>query len=54
MSALYSKILTLPGDYVVLPDHGPPSSLEAERRFNAGIKLYEHNIIRKPVFRVDF
>jgi glyoxylase-like metal-dependent hydrolase (beta-lactamase superfamily II) len=37
LSALRSRILSLPGDYTVLPGHGPPSSLEAERRFNAGL-----------------
>ncbi|MCA1950645.1 MAG: MBL fold metallo-hydrolase [Treponema sp.] len=38
VSALRSKILSLPGDYVVLPGHGPPSTLEAERRFNTGFE----------------
>jgi glyoxylase-like metal-dependent hydrolase (beta-lactamase superfamily II) len=33
-TALRSKLFSLPGDYTVLPGHGPPSSLEAERRFN--------------------
>ena len=37
LSALRSRLLSLPGDYTVLPGHGPPSSLEAERRFNAGL-----------------
>ncbi|MDR2484658.1 MAG: MBL fold metallo-hydrolase [Treponema sp.] len=41
MTALRNKILSLPGDFTILPGHGPPSSLEAERRFNAGIQLYE-------------
>jgi hydroxyacylglutathione hydrolase len=38
VSALRSKILSLPGNYVVLPGHGPPSTLEAERRFNIGLE----------------
>jgi glyoxylase-like metal-dependent hydrolase (beta-lactamase superfamily II) len=42
MRALRSKILSLPGNYVLLPGHGPPSSLDAERRFNAGIQHFEH------------
>jgi glyoxylase-like metal-dependent hydrolase (beta-lactamase superfamily II) len=37
LTALRSRLLSLPGDYTVLPGHGPPSSLEAERRFNAGL-----------------
>jgi glyoxylase-like metal-dependent hydrolase (beta-lactamase superfamily II) len=41
MRALRSKILSLPGNYALLPGHGPPSSLEAERRFNAGIQQFE-------------
>ena len=41
MNALRSKILSLPGDFTILPGHGPPSSLEAERRFNAGIQVYD-------------
>lgn len=43
MAALRSKILSLPGDFTILPGHGPPSSLEAERRFNTGIQRYEQN-----------
>jgi glyoxylase-like metal-dependent hydrolase (beta-lactamase superfamily II) len=41
ISALQNKLFSLSGDYMVLPGHGPPSSLEAERRFNAGIQQYE-------------
>ena len=41
ISALRSKLLSLPGDYTVLPGHGPPSTLEAERRFNLGINSTE-------------
>ena len=50
---LRSRILSLPGDYTVLPGHGPPSSLEAERRFNAGIAQYDYNRSRRPVFKVN-
>jgi glyoxylase-like metal-dependent hydrolase (beta-lactamase superfamily II) len=53
MTALRSKILSLPGDFTVLPAHGPPSTLEAERRYNAGIKFYEHNWDHRPRFRID-
>ncbi|MDR2419277.1 MAG: MBL fold metallo-hydrolase [Treponema sp.] len=41
LAALRSKLFSLPYDCIVFPGHGPPSSLEAERRFNAGIQLCE-------------
>jgi len=50
---LRSRILSLPGNYTVLPGHGPPSSLEAERRFNAGIARSDLSFSRRPTFRVD-
>ncbi|MDR1635847.1 MAG: MBL fold metallo-hydrolase [Treponema sp.] len=53
MTALRSKILSLPGDFIILPSHGPPSTLEAERRYNAGIKFYEHKWDHRPRFRID-
>jgi glyoxylase-like metal-dependent hydrolase (beta-lactamase superfamily II) len=52
MNALRSRILSLPGDYTVFPGHGPPSSLEAERRYNAGINQYDQNRGRRPAFRL--
>jgi glyoxylase-like metal-dependent hydrolase (beta-lactamase superfamily II) len=48
MNALQNKILPLPGDYLVLPGHGPPSNLEAERRFNAGIEDYNKKRTQRP------
>ena len=42
MNALRNKVLSLPGDFIILPGHGPPSSLEAERRFNSEIQYYEN------------
>jgi glyoxylase-like metal-dependent hydrolase (beta-lactamase superfamily II) len=51
---LRSRILSLPGDYTLLPGHGPPSSLEAERRFNAGISQFDQNRKKRPTFRVNF
>jgi glyoxylase-like metal-dependent hydrolase (beta-lactamase superfamily II) len=54
MNALRSRILSLPGDYMVLPGHGPPSSLEVERRYNAGINQYDQNRGRRPAFRLSF
>jgi len=53
MNKLRSRLLSLPGDYIVLPGHGPPSTLEAERRFNTDIFNYDHNRTKKPAFRID-
>jgi len=50
---LRTRILSLPGNYAVLPGHGPPSSLEAERRFNAGIAEADITGSRRPKFRVE-
>jgi len=53
MNNLRSRLLSLPGDYLVLPGHGPPSTLEAERRFNADIFNYDQNRSKRPSFHVD-
>jgi glyoxylase-like metal-dependent hydrolase (beta-lactamase superfamily II) len=53
MTALRSSILSLPGDYIVLPGHGPPTTLEAERRFNADINTFEDHKASRPVFKMD-
>jgi len=53
MNNLRSRLLSLPGDYVVLPGHGPPSTLEAERRFNTDIFNYDQNRSKRPVFNID-
>jgi len=53
MTRLRNRILSLPGDYTVLPGHGPPSTLEAERSFNVGIAQYKEIHARKPAFRVE-
>jgi glyoxylase-like metal-dependent hydrolase (beta-lactamase superfamily II) len=53
MNALRSKLLSLPGDCIILPGHGPPSSLEAERRFNAGIQHFEQHKNRRHQFTTE-
>jgi glyoxylase-like metal-dependent hydrolase (beta-lactamase superfamily II) len=53
MTALRSKILSLPGNYTVLPGHGPPTSLDAERLFNAGVNSFEDFKARRPKFSVS-
>jgi len=53
MSKLRSRLISLPGDYIVLPGHGPPSTLEAERRYNIDIYNYDKNRSKRPAFKVD-
>jgi hydroxyacylglutathione hydrolase len=53
MNNLRNRLLSLPGDYLVLPGHGPPSTLEAERRFNSDIFNYDQNRSKRPVFHVE-
>jgi glyoxylase-like metal-dependent hydrolase (beta-lactamase superfamily II) len=53
MTALRSKILSLPGDFTILPAHGPPSTLEAERRYNVGVQSYDERRNRRPTIKLD-
>jgi glyoxylase-like metal-dependent hydrolase (beta-lactamase superfamily II) len=53
LNTLRSRLFSLPGDYTVLPGHGPPSSLEAERRFNVGISQFGVTQPRRPGFRIN-
>ena len=53
MNKLRSRLLSLPGDYTIFPGHGPPSTLEAERRFNTDIIHYDQNHSNRQLFRVD-
>jgi len=53
MDGLRSKVLSLPGDFVILPGHGPPSTLDAERQYNAGIHFYDENKNKRPRFEVE-
>ena len=52
MDTLRSRVLSLPGNFVLLPGHGPPSTLDAERQFNAGIQRYEEHKNERPRFRI--
>ncbi|MDR2701595.1 MAG: MBL fold metallo-hydrolase [Spirochaetaceae bacterium] len=54
MDALRSKVLSLPGDYVIFPAHGPPSTLEAERSYNIDIAGYKQRASKQPRFRAEF
>jgi glyoxylase-like metal-dependent hydrolase (beta-lactamase superfamily II) len=53
VNAIRSKIFSLPGNYALFPGHGPPSTLEAERRFNAGIQIYEENKKKRGSFTLN-
>ena len=54
INKLRSRLLSLPGDYTVLPGHGPPSTLEAERRYNVDLTQYNGMQNRKPSFKLSF
>jgi glyoxylase-like metal-dependent hydrolase (beta-lactamase superfamily II) len=54
VSSLRSKILSLPGNYVVLPGHGPPSTLEAERRFNIGFEQKQNTTNQNLAYIKEF
>ena len=54
VNAIRSKLFSLPGNYTVLPGHGPPSSLEAERRFNMDVNSFELHKNRQPAFKLDY
>ena len=53
ISALRKKIFSLPGDYSIFPGHGPPTSLEAERRFNLDITTFEQRKSRRSPFKFE-
>lgn len=52
-AAIRSRILSLPGDYAVLPGHGPPTTLETERHFNAGLEADEKAGAQRAAFVRD-
>jgi glyoxylase-like metal-dependent hydrolase (beta-lactamase superfamily II) len=43
ITMIQNRIFTLHGNYIVLPGHGPPSTLRVERRHNIGIGMFEKN-----------
>ena len=53
VNTLRSKLLSLPGDYTILPGQGPPTTLKAERRFNLGLNSFVEQKNRRPVFKVE-
>jgi len=54
INKLRSRLFSLPGDYTMLPGHGPPSTLNAERRYNVGITRYNETRTRRPSFKLSF
>jgi glyoxylase-like metal-dependent hydrolase (beta-lactamase superfamily II) len=53
LTALRTKLFSLPGNYVVLPGHGPPSTLDTERRFNAGIQMLDQHKNKPRSFTME-
>jgi glyoxylase-like metal-dependent hydrolase (beta-lactamase superfamily II) len=55
VSVIQHKIFGLPGNYLVFPSHGPPSTLNTERQFNAGISIYEQTMrhVAQGSFNLD-
>jgi glyoxylase-like metal-dependent hydrolase (beta-lactamase superfamily II) len=43
ITAIQNKIFTLRGNFVVLPGHGPPTTLRVECDYNIGASLFEEN-----------
>jgi glyoxylase-like metal-dependent hydrolase (beta-lactamase superfamily II) len=43
ITMIQNKIFTLRGNYIVLPGHGPPTTLNVERSHNIGMRLFEEN-----------
>ncbi|MFP4365388.1 MAG: MBL fold metallo-hydrolase [Spirochaetia bacterium] len=37
-NTIQEKLFTLPDNYVILPGHGPPSTIETEKQFNTGLQ----------------
>jgi glyoxylase-like metal-dependent hydrolase (beta-lactamase superfamily II) len=53
MNALRTKIFSLPGNYGIFPGHGPPSALDVEKCFNAGVQFFEKNKNKRRTFNLD-
>ena len=53
MNKLRSRLLSLPGDYIILPGHGPPTTMEAERRFNFDINSFNQIKKKKHELKLD-
>ena len=51
--SLNRKIFTLPGETIVLPGHGPPTTVEAERRFNVGLEAAMKAGVQRAAFVRD-
>lgn len=52
-SAIRTKLFSLPGNYIVLPGHGPPTTLDAERAFNAGLEDAERACAQRAAYVRD-
>ncbi|MDR0539891.1 MAG: MBL fold metallo-hydrolase [Spirochaetaceae bacterium] len=56
ISTIQNRIFALHGNLVILPGHGPPSTLDVERIHNAGIGLFQEQMAksRRPSYNLDF
>ncbi|MDR2521490.1 MAG: MBL fold metallo-hydrolase [Spirochaetaceae bacterium] len=56
ISTIQNKLFALAGDMLVMPGHGPPSTLNVEREFNSGIGLFHEKMRTSelPEYNLDF
>jgi len=53
VNSLRKKVFSLPGNYFMFHGHGPPSTLEAEHRFNLDINNFEERKSRRSPFKLN-
>jgi glyoxylase-like metal-dependent hydrolase (beta-lactamase superfamily II) len=56
ISTIQNKLFSLPGNHIVMPGHGPPSTLDVERAYNIGVKLFQEEMSKskRPNFKMEF
>ena len=56
ISTIQNKLFALTGDMLIMPGHGPPTTLNAEREFNSGIGLFHEKMRNSelPKYNLDF
>jgi glyoxylase-like metal-dependent hydrolase (beta-lactamase superfamily II) len=52
ITALRSKVLSFTDDLIVLPGHGPPSTIGAEKKSNVDLSSFEMPKVRHPRFNL--
>jgi glyoxylase-like metal-dependent hydrolase (beta-lactamase superfamily II) len=43
ITMIQNRIFTLRGNYILFPRHGPPTTLNVERSYNIGVRLFDEN-----------